>query len=109
MDSRVEEILVQLKQRLWSRLAADMVSVTCFGSYARGEETADSDLDVLVVVRQRDKAISDFIREQVYAVMWSHDFDPVLSVKIFSEVEWNQLARLKSSFYENLQKEGVAV
>jgi predicted nucleotidyltransferase len=109
MNNRVEEILVQLKQRLWSGLAADMVRVTCFGSYARGEETADSDLDVLVVVRQKDETISDFIREQAYAVMWSHDFDPVLSVKIFSEEEWNHLARLNSSFYESLQKEGIAV
>jgi predicted nucleotidyltransferase len=109
MNKQAEEILAQLKEELRSRLSSNMVSVICFGSYARSEETPESDLDVLVVVKHKDKAIENLIREQVYEVMWNHDFQPLLSVKIISEEELKQRQRVKASFYEGLQEEGITV
>ncbi|MBI3950528.1 MAG: nucleotidyltransferase domain-containing protein [Acidobacteria bacterium] len=109
MNRRAEEILAQLKERLRSQLPSDIVSVICFGSYARGQETPDSDLDVLVVVKSKDRAIYDLIQEAAYAVMWTHGFVPLLSVKILPEEEWEYLAKEKTSFYESLQGEGITV
>jgi predicted nucleotidyltransferase len=109
MNRQAQGILMQFKERLESRLDADLVSIICFGSYARNEETPESDLDVLVVVARKNKMVEDLVREQAYAVMWDHDFKPLLSVKIFSAEEWGQLGQLGTSFYEGLQTEGIGV
>lgn len=54
MTASIGTILLELKERLAEVLGDQFVSVRLFGSYARGEERADSDIDVLVLVRQID-------------------------------------------------------
>jgi len=50
MPSHLRPVLLELKARLASRFAARFSEVRLFGSYARGEATEDSDIDVLVLV-----------------------------------------------------------
>lgn len=46
-----EEVLDDLKQRLQALYGKRLVDVVLFGSVARGEDTPESDVDVLVVLR----------------------------------------------------------
>ncbi|WP_240922535.1 nucleotidyltransferase domain-containing protein [Thermococcus sp. 9N3] len=46
------EILREMKEKLIEILGDDLVEVILFGSYARGEAKEDSDVDVLVVLRE---------------------------------------------------------
>lgn len=47
------KILREVKLKLQEILGDDLVEVVLFGSYARGEATEESDVDLLVVVKRR--------------------------------------------------------
>ena len=48
----IQAILADLKQRLQAEFGADMSRLLVYGSVARGENTKDSDIDVMVVFRE---------------------------------------------------------
>lgn len=71
------------------------------------EETPDSDLDVLVAVKERDPEVERSIRDAAYRVMWDYNFHPLISLKILSQEEIEERRRLNSSFLEIIEREGV--
>ena len=47
----IEPVLADLKRRLQTLYGERLVEVVLFGSVARGEDTPESDVDVLIVLR----------------------------------------------------------
>lgn len=98
--------LEQWIHRFWERvekLLDSPVRVTLFGSYARGEETEGSDIDLLVVVPKLDKRTLDVLLEAAWEV--GYEAGMVFSVV---PVAVDELARLaESPFLQAVQREGV--
>lgn len=109
MRAVIEQILHELKQKLPPKVRRQIVEMRCFGSYVRGDEQPDSDLDLLIVLREENEGIQELINETVYDTMWNHDFTPLLAVKIISELHYRELRKKNSFFYQNLQQEGVLI
>ncbi len=57
MNKKIKSILNQFRERVFSEFSNQIISIVVFGSYARGEERPDSDLDILVVVREKSKSL----------------------------------------------------
>ncbi|GAB4424055.1 MAG: hypothetical protein OHK0032_18820 [Thermodesulfovibrionales bacterium] len=79
--------------------------VVFFGSRSRGDFDASSDMDILIV-------ISDIrIKDKVISIL--HDieleYDGPLSPVIFTEREYAVNKKLKSSFIENVEREGIVI
>lgn len=51
MESNVEEIIGELRQRLEELYGERLCSLILFGSHAREEAAVDSDIDILVVLK----------------------------------------------------------
>ncbi len=109
MRAGIKQILDEFKQKLPSGVREQIVEIRCFGSYARGDEQPDSDLDLLIVLKAEDKGIQESINETAYNIMWAHDFKPLLAIKIFSETHYKELAQIGSFFYQNLEQDGVLI
>ena len=109
MWDRIKQILDEFKQKLPSGVQQQIVQMRCFGSYAKGNEQPDSDLDLLIVLKAEDENIQEVINEVAYNIMWEHDFTPLLAVKIISEAHYKDLGRKNSFFYQNLQQDGVLI
>jgi predicted nucleotidyltransferase len=103
----VEEIKQKLKKRLLSKISDKVVKVIIFGSYAKGDETQDSDLDILIVVTDKSKKLEKQIFDITYEIMWEYDFTPLISLEIMTEEHWRMLKDKNSSFYRNIQREGI--
>lgn len=83
----------------------DIVSVTAFGSRARGDHTGDSDFDVLVVVKQRTSKLEEgimgiFVEEEQRSGIF---FDPVIKTEESLRLEREH----HTAFYDNIEKEGI--
>src|SRR5439155_8401695 len=63
--SRRLELAKALANELKERQGRNLVAVGVYGSVARGEERAHSDVDVLVIVRRPRAAIHHFVRDGV--------------------------------------------
>ncbi|GMV34109.1 MAG: nucleotidyltransferase [Chloroflexota bacterium] len=80
-------------ERLVSELKPEKIIL--FGSYAYGEPTPDSDVDLLIVMRTRAKAIERYVA--VSNILYPRDFPVDIIVKTPKEIK--DAARKKSNFF----------
>jgi predicted nucleotidyltransferase len=90
---------------LAERYGDDILSVRLFGSKARGDFQADSDLDVLVLATHDDWRFRQAI--SFLAADISLDHNLVLAPKVVSRARWEFLNREGFSIAHNVREEGV--
>ena len=64
-------------------------SIIVFGAKARGDSTADSDLDLLLVIDEGDWHVKSEIADVAYELSMGTDVVP--SVKVYTRAEWEEL------------------
>ena len=109
MNEKDRNIILELKKRLPDTVRDHIRKVIAFGSRVRGEGSEDSDLDLLILVDRKAPEIEVKIEDVAYEVMWDHDFEPILSIKLFTESGYHDLVKEGFSFYKNIEREGVAL
>ena len=92
---------------LYERFDGQVVSVHLFGSKARGDFDADSDLDVMVLVTEDDWRLARSISFLAAEVSLANDV--LLSPKVVSLKRWNFLKREGFAIARNVQSEGLAL
>ncbi len=103
-ESQAVEAFVE---RLLAEFGPDVTDVRLFGSKARGEAGADSDLDILVLVQRSDYAVK-------HAILWlasevSLDFDVLLSPRVVPLTAWQQMVQADTLFYRTVRNEGISL
>jgi predicted nucleotidyltransferase len=98
---RILKFVSELRRALGDNLKVVML----FGSRARGEGGEDSDIDLLIVLREKDLKN----REKIYDILFEIDpyYDLKISPRIFSEFEFKENERLGSPFISRVKKEGI--
>lgn len=99
------DTIEKLAQKIKDTLRDNLVLLELFGSRARGDFKADSDIDVLVIVKNKNVNL----RSKLYDILFEIDpyYEYKISLIIYSEFEYQQNIKLKSPFTENLKKEGI--
>jgi predicted nucleotidyltransferase len=100
-DKSVKEFSDLLKQQLGKKLLATRL----FGSVARGTATAESDIDILVVVEKEEKLTREIVIEAVVDI--NLKYDVVISPIIMSAARYSGPLFQKTLFYKSLQEEGI--
>ncbi len=109
MSTRDRKLAKELKEKLSSIAGNRLIEIIVYGSRARGEGLADSDLDVAVIVDRRTPELEKALEDATYQIMWEHDFSPIISLKIFGEGHFKDALQKGFSFYRHLAEEGVSV
>ena len=102
-----KEGLERFKGALQSLLGDNLLSLRLFGSRARGEGTEDSDLDVLVILNQKDRALCRRIVEESLEVDLTYGTN--LAPTILTADEYRQNEKYGTPFYRNVEREGVSL
>ncbi len=76
-----------------------------FGSRVRDDWRPDSDYDILVVVDRRERALEDQLYDAVLDVLF--ETDRLISLKIFTEEQYQRLAAIPTPFMARVAAEGV--
>jgi predicted nucleotidyltransferase len=109
MVKRDRDLILELKKKLPTEVAANIKKVIAFGSRVRGQGEEDSDLDLIILVDQKTSGLESKIEDVAYKVMWDHDFKPIISIKVFTEAHYQNFLREGFSFYKNIDREGVSL
>jgi predicted nucleotidyltransferase len=79
--------------------------ISIFGSKARGDARADSDLDVLVVIREGDWRFKEALTRPGYDLAIGTEVVP--SLHVYTVAEWEHLGKQASVFREVVERERV--
>ena len=82
-----------------------MIEIKLFGSKVRGNYYEDSDIDILIIVKERRSFIIDAIYQELLEV--ELEYDSKISLTIFSEVEYDHNIQAQTPFVQTLANEGV--
>ncbi len=99
------ELAREYARRLRDRLGENLVSVTLFGSRARGDARDGSDFDLIVRVKKRSGDVRDIITDVDVEMM--NEFEELFIGMLYDEKEWEFAA--KFPFGWNIASEGVAL
>lgn len=106
MKNKVKQLVKQIKKCLIKKYGEKIKQVLIYGSYARGEFTKDSDIDVLVVI---DDSLNPFeVMENLDDIL----FDILLHKKeLISVIPVSEtiFKNYKSPFILNVKEDGIIV
>jgi len=104
LTEKEKQALKELVDELKKLYGDNLSHVILYGSKARGDATEDSDIDILVVLKEFENISEE--REKIHNVKWPicWKYDLVISVIIRNEQEY--LTRL-SPLLLNIKKEGI--
>jgi predicted nucleotidyltransferase len=103
---RNEEIALKvLKERLTSHYS--ILDFRIFGSKIRGEDTSQSDIDVMIKIADLNPGIESDIYDIVFDVNLENDC--FISVIIFSKEEIEKGPMSESPIYKTIMREGVVI
>lgn len=105
-ESQLEKILQALRRELKLALGDELESVILFGSQARGEARGDSDIDILVIVRDEADYGELIQRTSALVSTLSLEYDVVISRAFASKARFDQES---NPFFLNVRREGVTV
>lgn len=105
MTSEEKTALDELKRALQARYGVRSVMV--YGSKARGDDSPDSDIDVMIVLDDYTPEIETAIDELVYDINLTHDC--LISVVIFGRQELEEGPLSESPLYKRVLAEGIPV
>ncbi len=97
------QILQQIKTQVKS--TDPDATVILYGSYARGDYRADSDIDILVLMEHEKITHEDRIRITYPLYHLELETGIIISPMIFSRKQWESRHRV-GPFYKNVTREG---
>lgn len=106
MDSGSQFILSKLRERLKEIYGPRLVRLVLFGSQARGDATAGSDLDVLVVLQGPVDAGLEINRTGGVVAELSLAHDAVIACVFMDE---ERFLHRQGPFLRNVRREGITL
>ncbi|MCK4458524.1 MAG: nucleotidyltransferase domain-containing protein [Methanosarcinales archaeon] len=105
-SSPIKDILTELKAGLKGKYGSQLKGVMLFGSYARGDETEDSDIDVAVILEDFSHICTEIERTSDLVSSLSHKFDTLIAVVPIKEKDW---IKRKTGLLSSIRRDGVVV
>ena len=107
MDKRkIETILKELKERLTEIYGNDLIDMVLYGSYARGEASEDSDIDIFVLLK---KVKNPFKERQKFAyIVWELSLKNDIVISALP-VEYEQFQNGYLPIFSMAKEEGIMI
>jgi predicted nucleotidyltransferase len=106
MNHKLAPLVGELKDGLQTIYASRLKALYLFGSYARGDEQVESDVDVLVVLDRCDRYAEEIDRSSQLVGDLSLKYAVSLSRVFVSEEDWRTA---ETPFLVNAREEAVPV
>ena len=105
LTDRARQALAAFVERIQQRFDGLILSAILFGSRARGEASADSDVDVLAVIDKEGYRVRKEIR-YLAAEVWL-EYGLFLSTRVWSRSHWRKLQEMQTLLYRNIQRDSI--
>ncbi|MFH0926483.1 MAG: nucleotidyltransferase domain-containing protein [bacterium] len=105
LNTKEQKIVRRFIKELRGKLRDSIIAVKIFGSKVRGDFNKDSDIDIFILIKEKG------LRDQVsdIAADFSYEYDISISPVTYSLYEYQENKRIGSLFFEQVEKEGIAL
>ena len=107
LDEKEMEAVRLFASKVRGLLGDNLIVLKLFGSKARGDFGAESDIDILLVVREKDWDL--YYKVCSIATDLALEFGAEISPTIITEKEFGKNRDHNTAFYESVEKEGLPV
>ncbi len=105
IDKKYRIVIDEVKKVIHSTIDQPF-ELILYGSVARGEETSESDLDLLALIEgDVDYHLKELLWQLIYPIELEKDV--VISLLVESKEKWETEYATLSMLYQNIQKEGI--
>ncbi len=105
-NAKLNALMQELRQALSELYGDQVVNLILFGSHARHEATADSDIDVMVVLRGAISPGDEILRMSAIKTELNLKYDELISVIPVSETDYQ---KRMTPLLKNVRREGILV
>ncbi|UCF17290.1 MAG: nucleotidyltransferase domain-containing protein [Phycisphaerales bacterium] len=99
--------LKEFKAKLEQAFGSQFIEMKLFGSKARGDDRADSDVDVLLILVIDDLSACDTVYGIATDILLESEV--CISPKVLSQNRFDQLCKEGNSFVRNVNRDAVTV
>ena len=103
-DLNLKHCINDMIEELVEIFGQKMDRIVLYGSYSRGEQTDDSDIDIAIIFKDEVKSVTDIIVECVYK--YEIQSGKILSVIDINKSKFDNWCK-SIPFYKNIIKDGV--
>ena len=103
MENAVKKILSKIDEKLKTEYKP--LKVILFGSYAYGNPTKDSDIDLLILKKTNKRSVDRFV--EVKKIIYDPDLKISVSPLVYTPEELEERLRMGDDFVKEIIKRGV--
>lgn len=107
--NQIDYLLHLLKEELVEEFGEGLKEVILFGSYAREDFSVESDLDLLVVLKELTRETEQRLLEIVHDIESRADFNFIISTIVFDEEGYQMRKGKGSLFLDTAEEEGMVL
>ncbi len=98
----IRELKTELKKYF------DLYNIVLFGSVARQEADRESDMDLLIIIREEaTHLVRNKISDMVFEVNLKHDTN--ISIVVLEKTKWDNGVMHITPFYKEIERDGVYI
>ena len=105
LNQKEEHAVKAFVSAIRKNLKDQLVEAKIFGSKVRGDYSQDSDIDILIILKERSKYLIDTLYEKLLDI--ELEYDSKISLTIFSQAQYQHNINAHTPFIESLANEGV--
>lgn len=106
MNEQLSEILAELRRYLEGLYSDRLIQIILYGSQARGDARADSDIDVLIVLEEPVDFVAEVEDTSYFVTTLCLKHNVLISCAFVGRERFQQE---KGGFFRNVRREGIAV
>jgi len=102
----VERRAIQaLMQDFSARFGDDILEWALFGSKSRGDDNADSDIDILLITRREDWPFKHQVLRR--GARLSLEYDVLFNLYVISQARWQRMRQIRYPLYRSVSRDGI--
>lgn len=105
----IQDIIMKFSSKVKEVLGVNLSKIILYGSYARGEQRNNSDIDLMILTSLTDEEIEK-VESTIYDLAFEFEMDYLIDISVIVKNEEHFQYWLGAlPFYNNIAREGVVL